>query len=120
MVKVVKRSLIRVKLILTLVFLAQLNLSPPHGKGVAHSVGVLHARLVVVNATTSVETNVKAATQDIKQLEIVSPADAADSATIAIADLTTGQSDLYGALGSLLSKLDVFVGIIDELSKVSK
>lgn len=101
---------------------AQLTLRPPHGKGDSEdSVGVLHLRLKVIGTTASVEADVKTATQDIEQRGIVPSTEAADSTAVAVADSVieqSEQSEMHEALGSLIAKLDVIVGIIDKLSKV--
>lgn len=84
--------------------------------------GILHLRLEVIGATVSAEADVKTAVQDIEQHGIVRSADAVDSTVVAAADGIVEQSEqneMYEALGSLVAKLDGFVGIIDELSKVS-
>lgn len=70
----------------------------------------------------SIESNVKAAAQDVKKAGIVRSADAAESTAVEVSNHVIEQSeegDLYEALGSIVAKLNVFVGIIDEVSKVS-
>lgn len=77
--------------------------------------------LEVIGAAANVKANVKSAAQDIEQCGIVHSAKAADSTAVAVADNVveqSEQSEMYEALGNLFAKLDVFVGIIDKLSKV--
>lgn len=84
--------------------------------------GVLHYRLEAIGVMASVESNVKAAAKDIQQARIVGSANASDSTAVAITDHLIEQreqGEFCEALGSLVAKLDVLVGIIDEVSKVS-
>lgn len=72
--------------------------------------------------TASVEANVKTAAKDIEQRGIMRSAEAEDSAAIKSVDQIMEQSErgeLYEDVGNLITKLDIFVGIIDEASKVS-
>jgi hypothetical protein len=60
--------------------------------------------------------------QDIERSEILRSADAADSQPIQVMDTLTvvpQANDFLKALESVISKLDVFVQIIDQTSKVS-
>lgn len=88
-------------------------------KGSRAPVGILQLRLEIADLISNAELDVKTANEDIKQLMKMR----AGSTTIAaiadgISQLST-EDDLYKSIGTFLSKLDVFVGFVDEISKVS-
>lgn len=88
-------------------------------KGSDAPAGILHLCLEKTGLMSNVELDVKAVMEDIKQL----PGVGARNTTIAAFTNNISQlgeeDDLYKSVGALFSKLDVFVGFIDDISKVS-
>ncbi|EJC98376.1 C2-domain-containing protein [Fomitiporia mediterranea MF3/22] len=84
---------------------------------------VLHLRLEAVDAMTGASRNIDDVEQAIQNSDIPTSAVATDSALVTSVDAATnyfqGHADLYDSVGTLVSKLDVFVRAMDALSQVS-
>lgn len=84
----------------------------PIGQGATTPTGRIALRLEAVDPMTAAHLNVDTAVEDIRQRGILSkdesPSEAKD----------TNQSNLYQAVGELLSKLEVFRDVGDTLSEV--
>ncbi|EJC98379.1 WD40 repeat-like protein [Fomitiporia mediterranea MF3/22] len=100
----------------------ELHLNKPRGLASTEAAATLHLRLEAVDVLMSTSHNVNAAEQAVQRSGITALAAAADSTNIAAVEAfgtrLSGYSDLYQSIGKLISKLDVFVGIIDQLSQV--
>lgn len=78
-------------------------------------------RLEIVDLMSGVGNDLQAATQDIQRLKQTEAGTMVVSASVIVDSITqpsTG-SNLYTSIADLLSKLDVFIKLVDELSKVS-
>ncbi|EJC98397.1 WD40 repeat-like protein [Fomitiporia mediterranea MF3/22] len=93
-----------------------LRLNMPHGSESTEIAAILHLRIEAIDALASVSHNISSAEQAIQQGGIPSSAVAADAT--AVGDHAVGYSDLYRSVGELVSKLDLFVRVVDTLSQV--
>ncbi|EJD04720.1 C2-domain-containing protein [Fomitiporia mediterranea MF3/22] len=87
----------------------------------SETAAILHLRLEAVDTTTSVGRSIEATKQAIQTSSILGSAAASDSIVIATVkggeDHVAAYNDLYQSVGKLVSKLDIFVGVIDKLSE---
>lgn len=88
-------------------------------KGSGAPVGTLHLRLEMTELLSNAELDVRVANSDIQQLSKMEAGSTTISALTDVSSQFNIESDLYKTIGTLFSKLDVLVGFIDDVSKVS-
>ncbi|EJD04812.1 uncharacterized protein FOMMEDRAFT_27121 [Fomitiporia mediterranea MF3/22] len=100
---------------------AELRLKLPSDSATSETAAVLHLRLEAVDEMTSVGRNVDTTKHVVQKNSISSSAVASDSIVLEMVkageDHVAAYTDLYQSVGELVSKLDIFIDIIDKLSE---
>ena len=99
---------------------AFLDLTPPNVEGTA-SIGRVLVRFTIVDAMECASIGLDRAVEDARQSKIMRMEGASDVTQVidTSASRATGQSNLYKAVGELLSRIDAVKIVIDQLSEVS-
>lgn len=87
-------------------------------KGSGAPAGTLHLCLKTTDLMTNAELEVNAANEDIQQKPKMEEESTPIAALADAVSQISTEGEFYNSVGVLLSKLDVLVGFIDDLSKV--